>query len=90
MIMDVSLRFLYLIFDRLLGWLMLLGRASLSKDVELLVLRHEVAVLHRVNPRPRLDWADPALFAALSRRLPAVLRGQRWSPCGAPEVSLSP
>jgi hypothetical protein len=45
MIMDVSLRFLYLIFDRLLGWLMLLGRASSSKDLELLVLRHEVAVL---------------------------------------------
>jgi putative transposase len=57
MIMDVSLRFLYLIFDRLLGWLMLLGRASSSKDLELLVLRHEVAVLRRDNPRPR--WTGP-------------------------------
>ena len=75
--MDVSLRFLYLIFDRLLGWLMLLGRASSSKDLELLVLRHEVAVLRRATPRPRLDWADRALFAALIRRLPAVLRGHR-------------
>ena len=77
MITDVSLRLLYLIFDRLLGWLMLLGRASSSKDIELLVLRHEVAVLRRTNPRPRLDWADRALFAALIRRLPAVLRGHR-------------
>ena len=68
---------LYLIFDRLLGWLTLLGRASSSKDIELLVLRHEVAVLRRTNPRPRLDWADRAVFAALIRRLPAVLRGHR-------------
>ena len=77
MIMDMSFRLLYLIFDRILGWLMLLGRASSSKDVELLVLRHEVAVLRRANPRPRLDWADRALFAALIRHLPAVLRGHR-------------
>jgi putative transposase len=77
MITDVSLRLLYLILDRLLSWLMLLGRATSSKDVELLVLRHEVAVLRRSNPRPRLDWADRALFAALIRRLPTSLRGHR-------------
>jgi putative transposase len=45
MIMAVSPRLVYLIFDRLLGWLTLLGRTSSSKDVELLVLRHEVAIL---------------------------------------------
>jgi hypothetical protein len=77
MITDVSLRLLYLIFDRLLDWLMLLARASSSKDIELLVLRHEVAVLRRTNPGPRLDWADQAVFAALIRRLPAPLRGHR-------------
>jgi hypothetical protein len=49
---------LYLIFARLCGWLVLLGRSPAFKDVELLVLRHEVAVLRRSNPRPRLDWAD--------------------------------
>jgi hypothetical protein len=69
MIATVSLRLLYLIFCRLLSWLTQLPRASSSKDVELLVLRHEVAVLRRTTPKPRLDWADQALFAALIRRL---------------------
>ena len=77
MITHVSLRLLYLIFSRLLGSLTLLGRVSTSKDIELLVLRHEVAVLCRINPRPRLDWADRALFVALIRRLPTVPRGYR-------------
>ena len=75
MIMVRSSRLLSLIFDRLSAGLILLGRESSSKDVELLVLRHEVAVLSRTNPRPRLDSADRAVFAALIRRLPAVLRG---------------
>src|SRR5437763_3092296 len=67
----------YLIFVRLCGWLVLLGRSTASKDAELLVLRHEVAVLRRANPRPRMDWADRAVLAALIRLLPARLRMHR-------------
>jgi putative transposase len=58
MIAAVSLRLLYLIFQQVLGLVLLLGRTASTKDVELLVLRHEVAVLRRTNPRPRLDSAD--------------------------------
>jgi len=61
-------------FVRLTGWMALLARSSASKDAELLVLRHEVAVLRRQNPKPRLDWADRAVFAALARLMPAALR----------------
>ena len=77
MISDVSLRLLYLIFWQVLGLILLIGRTSATKDVELLVLRHEVAVLRRTNPRPHLDWADRAVFAALIQRLPHALRRHR-------------
>ena len=81
MIAAVSLRLLYLIFQQVLGLVLLLGRTSSTKDVELLVLRHEVAVLRRTNPRPRLDWADRAVFAALD---PAAAHERcvaiAWSP----------
>ena len=56
----VSLRLLYLVFRQVLRLVLLMGRTSSTKDVELLVLRHEVAVLRRTHHRPRLDWADRA------------------------------
>jgi putative transposase len=73
----VSLRLLYLILQQVLGLILLMGRTSSTKDVELLVLRHEVAILRRTNPRPRLDWADRAVLAALAQRLPRALRCRR-------------
>src|SRR5919112_623218 len=77
MISAVSLRLLYVIFQHTLGLLLLMSRTSATKDIELLVLRHEVAVLRRTNPKPPLEWADRAVFAALVRRLPRALRRHR-------------
>jgi putative transposase len=73
----VPLRFLYLIMIRVFGWLLLLGRSRASKDAEIMMLRHEVTVLRRQVTRPKLDWADRAILAALARQLPAVLRCHR-------------
>ncbi len=73
----MSLRLLYLIMVQVFGWLLLLGRSQASKDAEILVLRHEVTVLRRQVARPKPDWADRAVLAALARLLPAVLRCHR-------------
>jgi hypothetical protein len=74
----VAFRLLYLVFVRLAAWFVLLGRSAASKDVELLVLRHEVALLCRTRrPEPHLDWVDRAVLAALIRLLPSSLRRAR-------------
>ena len=78
----MSLRLLYLVFSRILDWLLLLARPSASRDVELLVLRHELAVLRRTAPKPRLDWADRAILSALIRLLPAAVRSHRLVTAG--------
>src|SRR5450759_2247393 len=59
---------------RLFSWLALLARSDTSKDVEILVLRHELAVLRRQAGRPKPDWAGRAVIAARARLLPQGLR----------------
>jgi putative transposase len=73
----VTVRMLYLMYVRVTGWIALFARSAASKDAELLVLRQEVAVLRRQNPKPGLDWADRTVIAALARLLPRPVRMRR-------------
>jgi putative transposase len=66
----MTLRFAYLAVLRTYGWLALIARSDRAKDAEILVLRHQVAVLQRQVKAPRLSWADRAVLAALARLLP--------------------
>ena len=65
----MALRLVYLMLVRVLSWLALLASSDTAKDVEILVLRHEIAVLRRSNPRPTPTWLDRAMLSALSTRI---------------------
>jgi putative transposase len=66
----MSLRLAYQAVLRVFGWLALLVRSDRAKDTEILILRHQVAVLQRQVQNPRLSWADRAVLASLARMLP--------------------
>ena len=65
---------IYRMFTKLLSWMVLCARSDTTKDIEILVLRHQLAVLQRCTPRPQLQWIDRAVIAALARLLPARRR----------------
>ena len=66
----MALRLIYMSFTRVLSWMVLLVRSDTTKEIEILVLRHQLAVLQRGAARPRMSWADRALVAALAQLLP--------------------
>src|SRR5258706_8234205 len=70
----MTLTLVYLIFRQLLGWLALLARSDAAKTAEILLLRHENALLRRQVKRPRRSWADRALITALSGLLSRARR----------------
>jgi len=73
----MSVALAYRLLVTVLSWLALLARSSSSKNTEILALRHEIAVLRRANPRPRMSWTDRVVLAALARIMPKGLRARR-------------
>jgi hypothetical protein len=74
MIVLVMLRLAYVIARRLIGGLVLLARSDAAKEVEILLLRHQLAVLQRQARRPRLTWTDRVVMTALALRLKPARR----------------
>ena len=70
----MALRLIYQMFSKLLGWIVLRNRSDTTTEIEILVLRHQLAVLQRRTPRPRMSWTDRALIAVFTRLLPVRRR----------------
>ena len=68
------MKLIYQMFAKLLSWMVLHARSDTANEIEILVLRHQLAVLQRRTPRPRISWTDRAVIAALARLLPARRR----------------
>jgi hypothetical protein len=70
----MALWLIYQVCTKLLGWIVLRTRSDTTKDIEIPILRHQLAVLQRRTPRPRMSWTDRALIAAFTRLLPVRRR----------------
>ena len=70
----MAVKLIYQVFTKLLSWMVLYTRSNTANEIEILVLRHQLAVLQRRTPRPRINWTDRAVIAALARLLPARRR----------------
>ena len=70
----MAVKLIYQMFAKLLSWMVLYVRSDTANEIEILVLHHQLAVLQRRTPRPRLNWSDQAVIAAIARLLPAHRR----------------
>jgi putative transposase len=71
----MCLRFVFLLIMRLAAWLRLSRREETCKTAEIFILRHQLTILQRRQPRhPKLNWADQALLATLLRVIPKARR----------------
>ena len=70
----MAMKLIYQMFTKLLSWMVLYARSDTTKEIEILILRHQLAVLQRRRPRPPISWSDRAVLAALARLLPARRR----------------
>jgi len=66
----MAVKLIYQMFAQLLSWMVLHARSDTANEIEILILRHQLAVLQRRTPRPRIRWSDRAVIAALARLLP--------------------
>jgi putative transposase len=71
---QVALTLIYQMFAKLLAWMVLHARSDTAKEIEILVLRHQLAMLQRRTSRPRMNWTDRAVIAVIARLLPARRR----------------
>src|SRR5262245_36320951 len=71
----------------LLSWMVLHARSDTANEIEILVLRHQLAVLQRRTPRPRINWSDRAVIAALARLLLARRPADSWSTSDNPALA---
>jgi putative transposase len=75
----MAVKLIYQMLVKMLSWMVLHARSDTAKEIEILVLRHQLTVLQRRTPRPRLSWSDRAVVAALTRLLPLVAVADSWS-----------